>query len=671
MASIFGGFCSAYVSVAQQAPLDRLIAQQLPEFDRLCGLMAGGGTAYPDCGCARERYIAMSRAAGEPLEPSNALAMLPAGACLDEGAFASAAFAECSGAHQPTRYAVPDGYCDCVADEALQDFLSDPSWGNPRRNEAGYPVCSTRLGFPQVIPNPAEMDDTYITSLTSDCATMGQDYIEQNGFRLVCDYLRQRPSTQAPPLATPAVRSEQAARPTLPAGVDVGWTPDERRASRELQRQTNPVTGRPYTMGEVMTIMNERRAARWAATSMPAESSSTAGATAAVRANGTAQEEAPPIAADLAAYIKDIPQLPFAEVQRLSGECRRAGQPVNIRGERDSNIQTVEPIIKKLAATLEARDANAYSVAYPPYAASPVVRQQMRDNPDSYLDAIMYPLVCGNAAAAAAAASSASARPAGSSAAAVSADQAQRESERVLAQCNATNGTGITDCQCVAAAFRASRVKEAAGSPFNEINFANLLGESCPSQPGFELYVYQVCTGAFGHLNNVEEYCSCASEGTAEILRSSPSPTLTQARAAMDREMARCGDAAPLGDVGPMVGPFTRDDALVMASIWPEIRLAARFEDINWRSVGLPDPPGSDEALALMSTHWPVLRAEPDFADIDWSVVSGSTDLRPIERSLESAGAVNENAEEDRGDVKERFEVGRDRLRDRLRDLLD
>ena len=55
-----------------------------------------------------------------------------------------------------------------------------------------------------------------------------------------------------------------------------------------------------------------------------------------------------------------------------------------------------------------------------------------------------------------------------------------------------------------------------------------------------------------------------------------------------------------------------------MSEVWPEIRVAARFEDINWSTHGLTRAPGSPEAQRLLSANWDEIRREERFEDIDW-----------------------------------------------------
>ena len=65
-------------------------------------------------------------------------------------------------------------------------------------------------------------------------------------------------------------------------------------------------------------------------------------------------------------------------------------------------------------------------------------------------------------------------------------------------------------------------------------------------------------------------------------------------------------------------GPFTGYEAEALSDVWPEIRQAADFRDINWRAHGLDRAPGTPEAQRLLSANWNELRREQRFEDIDW-----------------------------------------------------
>jgi hypothetical protein len=65
-------------------------------------------------------------------------------------------------------------------------------------------------------------------------------------------------------------------------------------------------------------------------------------------------------------------------------------------------------------------------------------------------------------------------------------------------------------------------------------------------------------------------------------------------------------------------GPFTGYEAEALSDVWPEIREARSWQDINWRALGLNRAPGDSEAQRLMASNWDEVRREPRFEDIDW-----------------------------------------------------
>jgi hypothetical protein len=71
-------------------------------------------------------------------------------------------------------------------------------------------------------------------------------------------------------------------------------------------------------------------------------------------------------------------------------------------------------------------------------------------------------------------------------------------------------------------------------------------------------------------------------------------------------------------------GPFTNEEAQLMSAVWPKIREAATFEDIDWQAIGLARAPGSSEARRFMATHWSAVRSANEFGDINWQETSGS-----------------------------------------------
>jgi hypothetical protein len=64
--------------------------------------------------------------------------------------------------------------------------------------------------------------------------------------------------------------------------------------------------------------------------------------------------------------------------------------------------------------------------------------------------------------------------------------------------------------------------------------------------------------------------------------------------------------------------PLSRQDAQLMSAVWPKIREAAQFDDIDWRSVGLTRAPGDSAAQDFLAAHWGELRKAARFEDIDW-----------------------------------------------------
>ena len=84
------------------------------------------------------------------------------------------------------------------------------------------------------------------------------------------------------------------------------------------------------------------------------------------------------------------------------------------------------------------------------------------------------------------------------------------------------------------------------------------------------------------------------------------------------------------GRQGPFTtsGPFNRDESEVLSELWPQIREAANFDDINWRAHGLSRAPGSADAQRIMAAHWGEVRNAQRFEDIDWDRVVDDRDLQ-------------------------------------------
>ena len=84
--------------------------------------------------------------------------------------------------------------------------------------------------------------------------------------------------------------------------------------------------------------------------------------------------------------------------------------------------------------------------------------------------------------------------------------------------------------------------------------------------------------------------------------------------------------------------PFSRHDEQLMSRVWPEIREARDFDNINWRSVGLSHAPGDSSAQRLMAENWSRLRTADRFDDIDWSAVRDSGSRTVAQRYDEDTG---------------------------------
>ena len=75
-------------------------------------------------------------------------------------------------------------------------------------------------------------------------------------------------------------------------------------------------------------------------------------------------------------------------------------------------------------------------------------------------------------------------------------------------------------------------------------------------------------------------------------------------------------------------GPFTSAESAVMSQVWPQIREAGSFQDINWRALGVERAPGDRQARSIMANHWGELREAERFEDIDWRVTTASSPNR-------------------------------------------
>ena len=84
--------------------------------------------------------------------------------------------------------------------------------------------------------------------------------------------------------------------------------------------------------------------------------------------------------------------------------------------------------------------------------------------------------------------------------------------------------------------------------------------------------------------------------------------------------------------------PFSRQDEQLISSVWPKIREARDFDDIDWKAVGLARPPGNSSAQRLMAENWSRLRTEPRFDDIDWGNVRDTGNRTSAQRYDEETG---------------------------------
>lgn len=91
--------------------------------------------------------------------------------------------------------------------------------------------------------------------------------------------------------------------------------------------------------------------------------------------------------------------------------------------------------------------------------------------------------------------------------------------------------------------------------------------------------------------------------------------------------LAGCASAQPESASG--TGPYTAREAQLMSAVWSEIREAARFEDIEWETVGLGAPPGDAEAQRLTARHWDALRRAARFEDINWAQTADYRESSP------------------------------------------
>lgn len=67
---------------------------------------------------------------------------------------------------------------------------------------------------------------------------------------------------------------------------------------------------------------------------------------------------------------------------------------------------------------------------------------------------------------------------------------------------------------------------------------------------------------------------------------------------------------------------FTAPEIAFLQKVWPTIRVAARWTDPNWGSIGYPNgPPVSSLTDAIMNAAWSDIRRAAQFSDINWDAV--------------------------------------------------
>ena len=86
---------------------------------------------------------------------------------------------------------------------------------------------------------------------------------------------------------------------------------------------------------------------------------------------------------------------------------------------------------------------------------------------------------------------------------------------------------------------------------------------------------------------------------------------------------ARVVSGSPGGERRYGDSPFPREDSAAMSLAWGRIRQAARFDDIDWRAMGVSRRPGDRDARRLTSRYWGELRKAEHFEDIDWQKTTG------------------------------------------------
>lgn len=65
---------------------------------------------------------------------------------------------------------------------------------------------------------------------------------------------------------------------------------------------------------------------------------------------------------------------------------------------------------------------------------------------------------------------------------------------------------------------------------------------------------------------------------------------------------------------------MTAADKTFLSKVWPIVRVAAQWSDINWQAIGYPRGPLiSSAANSLMAELWPEIRVAAQFSHINWN----------------------------------------------------
>jgi hypothetical protein len=75
--------------------------------------------------------------------------------------------------------------------------------------------------------------------------------------------------------------------------------------------------------------------------------------------------------------------------------------------------------------------------------------------------------------------------------------------------------------------------------------------------------------------------------------------------------------------------PFLQSDYLTLASLFPKVRSAANWNDINWSAIG-GKPQMSEGVENFIASNWGAIRPAANFSDINWNAGTGWAGGTPI-----------------------------------------